>query len=72
MFTDLPLSLLWSLGDGWAIKVGMDLSQQDTFSIFSSQWDPEDVNLERKKDPELLRSQARRASLSPVDLTSDD
>lgn len=60
------------LGDGWAIKVGKDLSQQDTFSVFSPQWDPEDVNLERKKDEELLKSQAYRASLSPVDLASDD
>lgn len=34
VFTDLPLTLLWSLGDGWAIEVGMDLSQKDTFSLF--------------------------------------
>lgn len=60
------------LGGGWAIKVGKDLSQQVALSIFSPQWDPEDVNLERKKDTEVLRSQVHRASLSPVDLTSDD
>nr|BAC33412.1 unnamed protein product [Mus musculus] len=48
-------------------------SSSEVSSINSDlEWDPEDVNLERKKDGELLRVQVRRASLSPVDLASDD
>nr|XP_034371715.1 transmembrane protein 44 isoform X3 [Arvicanthis niloticus] len=53
-------------------SINSDLEQKYWEALNSEQWDPEDVNLERKKDPELLRSQAHRASLSPVDLTSDD
>lgn len=48
-------------------------SSSEVSSINSDlEWDPEDVNLERRKDTEFLRSQVHRASLSPVDLTSDD
>lgn len=53
-------------------SINSDLEQKYWEALNSEQWDPEDVNLERKKDGELLRVQVRRASLSPVDLASDD
>ncbi|XP_051006777.1 transmembrane protein 44 [Acomys russatus] len=48
-------------------------SSSEVSSVNSDlEWDPEDVNLERNEDDmELLRPQADRSSLSPVDLTSD-
>lgn len=53
-------------------SINSDLEQKYWEALNSEQWDPEDVNLERRKDTEFLRSQVHRASLSPVDLTSDD
>ncbi|XP_055481136.1 transmembrane protein 44 isoform X1 [Psammomys obesus] len=54
-------------------SINSDLEQKYWEALNSEQWDPEDVNLERNKDnTEPFRSQVHRASLSPVDLTSDD
>lgn len=55
------------------MRDGKSLFPQGTICVFSPQWDPEDVNLERNKDNvEMLRSQMRRCSLGPVVLTSDE
>lgn len=58
---------------GGIVRDGKGLFHQSTFSVFSPQWDPEDVNLEGNKDNvEMLRSQAHSCSARPVDLTSDE
>lgn len=59
-------------GERRRIEASLSYVQKYWEALNSEQWDPEDVNLERKKDGELLRVQVRRASLSPVDLASDD
>ncbi|XP_008060120.1 transmembrane protein 44 [Carlito syrichta] len=54
-------------------SVNSDLEQKYWEALNLEQWDPEDVNLEGKKDNvEMLRSQVHRGSLGPVHLTADD
>lgn len=58
---------------GGIIRDEKGLFHQGTSCIFSPQWDPEDVNLERNKDNmQMLRSQVHKWSVKPVDLTSDE
>ncbi|XP_032725181.1 transmembrane protein 44 isoform X7 [Lontra canadensis] len=54
-------------------SINSDLEQKYWEALNSEQWDPEDVNLEGKKDNvDMLGSQAHRGSMGPVVLMSDE